>query len=217
MICFPSKGIFFHVAGCRKEGFTGIHCTELIGDDSEQSVHLIRLRFCSSFHLRIPREAFFPFEIRPIIFSQGRESAEELTSGDKENLRGKILQIFEEDENVEVFIYIVFVKKNAVESTFDDQVYMEDDEGNIQFVGRNRAMGDPRQEERKEGARKRQSREEEGRRGKDSRQERKHERQRKQSSEKESTSDYRSDLRRKDGLFPAADERLSICEQNIFH
>ena len=78
-------------------------------------------------------------------------------------------------------------------------------------------MGDPRQEERKEGARKRQSREEEGRRGKDSRQERKHERQRKQSSEKESTSDYRSDLRRKDGLFPAADERLSICEQNIFH
>ena len=148
-------------------------------------------------------------------FFRGRESAEELTSGDKENLRGKILQIFEEDENVEVFIYIV--KKNAVESTFDDQVYMEDDEGNIQFVGRNRAMGDPRQEERKEGARKRQSREEEGRRGKDSRQERKHERQRKQRSEKESPSDYRSDLRRKDGLFPASDERLSICEQSIFH
>ena len=171
--------------------------------------------FCSSFHLRITKAAFFSFEIRPIIFSQGRESAEELTSGDKENLRGKILQIFEEDENVEVFIYIV--KKNAVESTFDDQVYMEDDEGNIQFVGRNRAMGDPRQEERNKGARKRQSREEEGRRGKDSRQERKHERQRKQSSDKESTSDYRSDLRRKDGLFPAADERLSICEQNIFH
>ena len=139
------------------------------------------------------------------MFSQGRESAEELTSGDKENLRGKILQIFEEDENVEVFIYIV--KKNAVESTFDDQVYMEDDEGNIQFVGRNRAMGDPRQEERNKGARKRQSREEEGRRGKDSRQERKHERQRKQSSDKEATSDYRSDLRRKDGLFPTADER----------
>ena len=173
--------------------------------------------FRSSFHLRIPKAAFFPFEIRPIIFSQGRESAEELTSGDKENLRGKILQIFEEDENVEVFINIVKVKKNTVESTFDDQVYMEDDEGNIQFVGRNRAMGDPRQEERKEGARKRPSREEEGRRGKDSRQERKHERQRKQSSEKESPSDYRRDMRRKDGLFPGADERLSICEQNIFH
>jgi len=43
-------------------------------------------------------------------------------------------------------------------------------------------MGDPRQEERKEGARKRQNREEEGRRGKDSRQERKHDRQSKRSS-----------------------------------
>ena len=206
MNCIPSKVIFSHVAGCRKEGFTGIHCTELIGDDSEQSVHLIRLRFSLLIPFKDPKGGvFFPFETRPIMFSQGRESAEELTSGDKENLRGKILQIFEEDENVEVFIYIV--KKNAVGSTFDDQVYMEDDEGNIQFVGRNRARGDPRQEERKEGARKRQSREEEGRRGKDSRQERKLERQRKQSSDKEATSDYRSDLRRKDGLFPTADER----------
>ena len=42
---YSFKRNFFYVAGCRKEGFTGIHCTELIGDDSEQSVHLIRLRF----------------------------------------------------------------------------------------------------------------------------------------------------------------------------
>ena len=107
----------------------------------------------------------------------GRESAEELTPSDKENLRGRILQIFEEDENVEV--------------------YMEDDDGNIEFVGSNRANnGDQRGENgnlerRKDGETKRLSREEGGKIYSN-------ERRRRRSSEKEA----KSDVKRKEGLFP---------------
>ena len=111
----------------------------------------------------------------------GRESAEELTPSDKENLRGRILQIFEEDENIEV--------------------YMEDDDGNIEFVGSNRAdNGDQRGENgnlerRKDRETKRLSREEGG---KIYSNERKNERRRRRSSEKEA----KSDVKRKEGLFP---------------
>ena len=118
----------------------------------------------------------------------GRESAEELTPSDKENLRGRILQIFEEDENVEV--------------------YMEDDDGNIEFVGSNRAnYGDQRGENgnlerRKDGETKRLSREEGGKIYKESSNERKRERQRRRSSEKVANGDSKSDVKRKEGLFP---------------
>ena len=116
----------------------------------------------------------------------GRESIEELTPNHKEKLRGRILQIFEEEENVEV--------------------YMEDDDGNIEFVGRNRANGDQRnarQGRRKHGGTTRLSREEEmDKIRRDSSHERKRDRQRKRSSEKEANNDFGSDEKRKDGLFP---------------
>ena len=124
----------------------------------------------------------------------GRESLEELTPSDKENLRGRILQIFEEDENVEV--------------------YMEDDDGNIEFVGSNRADGDPKRGEngnrgrRKHGETKRLSREEGGdKMYTEPSNERKRERRRRRSSEKEANSDSKSDLKRKEGLFPPPIER----------
>ena len=117
----------------------------------------------------------------------GRESAEELTPSDKENLRGRILQIFEEDENVEV--------------------YMEDDDGNIEFVGTNRANGNhnPTRGEngnrkgRKHGETKRESREEGDELNTESSNERKRERRRRRSSENET--------KRKEGLFPPSVER----------
>ena len=118
----------------------------------------------------------------------GRESIEELTPNHKEKLRGRILQIFEEEDNVEV--------------------YMEDDDGNIEFVGRNRANGDQRgrnarQGRRKHGGTTRLSREEEmDKIRRDSSHERKRDRQRKRSSEKEANNDFESDEKRKDGLFP---------------
>ena len=116
----------------------------------------------------------------------GRESIEELTPNHKEKLRGRILQIFEEEDNVEV--------------------YMEDDDGNIEFVGRNRANGDQRnarQGRRKHGGTTRLSREEEmDKIRRDSSHERKRDRQRKRSSEKEANNDFGSDEKRKDGLFP---------------
>ena len=123
----------------------------------------------------------------------GRESLEELTPSDKENLRGRILQIFEEDENVEV--------------------YMEDDDGNIEFVGSNRADGDPKRGEngnrgrRKHGETKRLSREEGGKVYTEPSNERKRERRRRRSSEKEANSDSKSDVKRKEGLFPPPIER----------
>ena len=119
----------------------------------------------------------------------GRESLEELTPSDKENLRGRILQIFEEDENVEV--------------------YMEDDNGNIEFVGTNRANGNPtrgengNQERRKHGETKRLSREEGGKLHTESSNEVKRERRRRRSSENETN----SNVKRKEGLFPPSVER----------
>ena len=108
----------------------------------------------------------------------GRESLEELTPSDKENLRGRILQIFEEDENVEV--------------------YMEDDDGNIEFVGTNRANGNPTRGENGNRERlKRLSKEEGGS------SERKRERRRRRSSESETN----SNVKRKEGLFPPSVER----------
>ena len=56
---YSFKRNIFYVAGCRKEGFTGIHCTELIGDDSEQSVDLIRLRFLLLIPFRDPKGGVF--------------------------------------------------------------------------------------------------------------------------------------------------------------
>ena len=114
----------------------------------------------------------------------GRESLEDLTPSDKENLRGRILQIFEEDENVEV--------------------YMEDDDGNIEFVGTNRADGNPTRGEngRKHGT-KRLSREEGGKLNTESSNERKRERRRRRSSENETN----SNVKRKEGLFPPSVER----------
>ena len=123
----------------------------------------------------------------------GRESAEELTPSDKENLRGRILQIFEEDENVEV--------------------YMEDDDGNIEFVGTNRANGNPtrggngNRERRKPGETKRISREEGDKLYTESSNERKRERRRRRSSENETSSDFKGDVKRKEGLFPPSVER----------
>ena len=119
----------------------------------------------------------------------GRESLEDLTPSDKENLRGRILQIFEEDENVEV--------------------YMEDDDGNIEFVGTNRANGNPtrgengNRERRKHGETKRLSREEGGKLNTESSNERKRERRRRRSSENETN----SNVKRKEGLFPPSVER----------
>ena len=78
---------------------------------------------------------------------------------------------------------------------------MEDDDGNIEFVGSNRANNaDQRGEDvklgrRKDGETKRLSREEGG---KIYSNERKNERRRRQSSEKEA----KSDVKRKEGLFP---------------
>ena len=114
----------------------------------------------------------------------GRESLEELTPSDKENLRGRILQIFEEDENVEV--------------------YMEDDDGNIEFVGTNRADGNPTRGEngRKHGTN-RLSREEGGKLNTESSNEIKRERRRRRSSENETN----SNVKRKEGLFPPSVER----------
>ena len=115
----------------------------------------------------------------------GRESLEDLTPSDKENLRGRILQIFEEDENVEV--------------------YMEDDDGNIEFVGTNRADGNPttRGENGRKHGTKRLSREEGGKLNTESSNERKRERRRRRSSENETN----SNVKRKEGLFPPSVER----------
>ena len=84
---------------------------------------------------------------------------------------------------------------------------MEDDDGNIEFVGSNRAdNGDDQRgengqlERRKDREMKRLSREEGGKIYEESSIERRKERRRRQSSEKEA--DSKSDVKRKEGLFP---------------
>ena len=76
-----------------------------------------------------PNSLGFPTVMKLDFFCQkfiilGRESAEELTPSDKENLRGRILQIFEEDENVEVYMeendkYICLKFQNVFVSNFE--------------------------------------------------------------------------------------------------
>ena len=86
---------------------------------------------------------------------------------------------------------------------------MEDDDGNIEFVGSNRANdnGDQRGENgrlerRKDREMKRLSREEGGKIYEESSIERRKERRRRRSSEKEANGDSKSDVKRKEGLFP---------------
>ena len=85
---------------------------------------------------------------------------------------------------------------------------MEDDDGNIEFVGTNRANGAPTRgengnlERRKHGETKRLSREEGGKMYTESSNERKRERRRRRSSENEANNDSKSEVKRKEGLFP---------------
>lgn len=71
---------------------------------------------------------------------------------DKDNLKGQILQIFEEEENVEV--------------------YMEDDDGKIRFVGTNRDSG--LEDEDQKGEKKRRRRKDRNRQKENTNTERRH-------------------------------------------